>query len=65
MNNSVFRRKAKMKKKIKKSANIFGINSKYRYICRPKLPDRLRAGLQFLVLTVLVRIQLGQLSKAY
>jgi hypothetical protein len=25
-----------------------------------RLPDRLRAGLQFLVLTMLVRIQLGQ-----
>ncbi len=28
-----------------------------------KLPDRLMAGLQILVLTVLVRIQLGQLKK--
>ena len=29
-----------------------------------ELPDRLRAGLQFLVLTMLVRIQLGQLLKS-
>lgn len=28
------------------------------------MPDRLRAGLQFLVLTMLVRIQLGQPQEA-
>ena len=30
-----------------------------------KLPDRLKAGLQFLVLTMLVRIQLGQQKPLY
>lgn len=29
------------------------------------MPDRLRAGLQFLVLTMLVRIQLGQQKNPY
>lgn len=32
------------------------------YIFAPLLPDRLMAGLQILILTVLVRIQLGQLN---
>lgn len=32
------------------------------YIFAPLLPDRLKAGLQILILTVLVRIQLGQLN---